>query len=122
MDAGDFMQIAIGIFFLLFGLALAYMLLRLAGMLGQVTTMVRDVNHETVPILTRVQTTVDEVNANLSNVDDITENVAAMTGTLENTTSAVSGAVTAPVKKVASVSAGLSEGVSTFFKGWRKEA
>ena len=122
MDAGAFMQIAIGIFFLLFGLGLAYMLLRLAGMLVEMTVMVRDVNREAVPILTRVQTTVDEVNANLTNVDDITEHVAAMTGTLETTTSTVSGAVTAPVKKVAGFSAGVSEGIATFFKGWRKEA
>jgi hypothetical protein len=116
------MQIAIGIFFLLFGIGLAYMLWRLAGMLVEVTGMIRDVNHEAVPILTRVQTTVDEVNANLGNVDDITEHVAAMTGTLENTTSTVSGAVTGPVKKVAGFTAGVSEGLSTFVKGWRKES
>lgn len=122
MDAGAFMRIAIGIFFLLFGLGLAYMLLRLAGLLGEVGVMVRGTGQEVVPILRRVQTTVDEVNANLSNVDEITEDVAGMTGALESTTVAVQAAVSNPIKKVAGLSAGVSEGVSTFLKGWRKEA
>ena len=97
MDAGAFMRIAIGIFFLLFGLGLAYMLLRLAGVLGEVGAMIRGTGEEVVPLLRRVQTTVDEVNANLSNVDEITEDVAGMTGALESTTVAVQAAVTTPI-------------------------
>jgi uncharacterized protein YoxC len=121
MDAGAFMDIAIGVFFLLFGIGLAYALFRLAGTFGEITVMIHDTNHEVAPILNRVQTTVDEVNANLSNVDDITANVATMTEAIDDTTSAVHDAVTAPIKKASVMSAGVSQGVSTFLKGWRKE-
>jgi len=121
MDAGAFMRIAIGVFFLLFGLGLGYMLLRLAQVLAETTVMVHDVNVEVAPTLHRLQTTVDEVNANLSNVDGITGNVASMTGNIDSTTTMVHDAVAAPIKKVSVASAAMSQGISTFLKGWRKE-
>ncbi|GAB4250943.1 MAG: hypothetical protein Kow00129_11820 [Thermoleophilia bacterium] len=121
MDAGGFMRIAIGIFFLLAGVGLGYALYRLADVLGQVTTTIHDITEETVPILTRLQTTVDEVNSELAKIDEITGSVVHVTETVESTASAVGSAVGAPVKKLAAWSAGLNESVNTFVKGRRKE-
>jgi len=122
VDAGSFMRIAIGVFFVLFGLGLIYMLIRLAGVFSAAGAMVQDVDREVVPILNRLQTTVDEVNQELGSVGSITGNVAAATGALENTTRAVQHTVGSPLKTVAGVSAGLSRAVTTLFEGKRKEA
>lgn len=116
------MKIAIGIFFLLAGVGLGYVSLRLAGLFGQLTVMVGDVDREVVPILNRLQTTVDEVNSELGKIDEITGSVVHVTGSLENTTAAVSSAISAPIKAAASVSAGLSQAFSTFVGGKRKES
>lgn len=115
------MKIAIGIFFLIFGIGLGYALYRLAGLFGETSTMVGDVNHEVVPILTRLQTTVDEVNSELGKIDDITGSAVTVATTLEQTTTAVQTAISTPVKKVAAVSAGMGEAISTFLQGRRKE-
>lgn len=122
MDAGDFMRIAIGIFFLLAGIGTGYALYRLATVLGETTKTIHDVTEETVPILTRLQTTVDEVNSELAKIDEITGSVVNVTETVEHTASAVSTAVSSPVKKLAGLSAGINESVSTFMRGRRKEA
>jgi hypothetical protein len=121
-DAGAFMEIAIGVFFLLFGLGVAFALLRLAGVFGQLSVMLHDVNGEVVPILSRLQTTVDEVNSELGKIDEITGSVVTVTETIENTTTAVHSAISNPVKKVAGLSAGVESAISTFLKGRRKES
>lgn len=120
-DAGAFMRIAIGIFFLAFAFGLTYALVRLAGVLKEVAVMLADMTKEIVPILTRVQTTVDEVNSELGKIDAITGSVVSLTGTIESTTSAVQSAISTPVKKVAGFSAGVGEAVSAFIAGRRKE-
>jgi ABC-type transporter Mla subunit MlaD len=121
-DAGAFMRVAIGIFFLLFGLGIGYALLRLGGMFGELSTMVHDVNGEVVPILNRVQTTVDEVNSELSKIDEITGSVVTVTDSIGQTSTTVQRAITGPVKRFAAFSAGVEEGLSTLIKGRRKEA
>ena len=99
MDAGGFMKIAIGIFFLLFGVGLGYALFRLALTFSQTTVMIHDVNQEAIPILTRLQTTVDEVNAELDKVNQITDTAVVATDKIETTASAVQNAISTPVKK-----------------------
>jgi len=120
-DASAFMKIAIGLFFLACGVGTTYVLVRLAAVLQQVTGMLHDVNGEFVPILTRLQTTVDEVNSELSKIDEITGSVVSVTDTIGNTTSAIQSAIGSPVKKVAGFSAGVVEALSTFLSGRRKE-
>jgi ABC-type transporter Mla subunit MlaD len=120
-DAGAFMKIAIGLFFLACGVGMTYALVRLAAVLQEVTGMLHDVNGEFVPILTRLQTTVDEVNSELGKIDEITGSVVSLTDTIGHTTSAIQNAIGSPVKKVAGFSAGVGEALSTFLSGRRKE-
>ena len=61
-NANAIMDIAIGVFFVLFGVGLFYMLLRLAGVFTRATNILTGVNTEVVPMLTRVETTLDRVN------------------------------------------------------------
>jgi uncharacterized protein YoxC len=120
-NANAIMDIAIGVFFILFGVGLLYMLLRLGGVFTRTTKILSDVNTEIVPLLTRVETTLDRVNGELDQVEQITTSVAQVLKIVESTTSAVHGAVAAPIKKVASFSSAVSEGISSFISGKRKE-
>ena len=111
-DSGAFMKICIGVFFLAFGGGTAYALIRLSSMLRRVTSILTDVNKEITPLLTRVEGTLDGVNSELGKVDQITGSVAGMVKTAESATTAVQGAVTKPIKKVAGLAAGINRGVS----------
>lgn len=120
-DAGAFMRIAIGVFFLVFGAGLAYALFRLAAVLGRVNSILVDANKEVVPLLTRVEATLDGVNSELDKVEQITGSVAEMVKVAEHTTTGVYGAVSRPLKQASGLAAGLREGVSSFLSGRRKE-
>ncbi len=121
-NANAIMDICIGIFFLLFGAGLLYMLLRLTGVFTRITGILGDVHTEVVPLLTRVETTLDRVNAELDQVERITTSTAQIMKVAESTTTAVHGAVATPIKKVAGLSSAVSEGIASFVSGKRKES
>jgi hypothetical protein len=102
-DAGAFMRIAIGVFFLAFGAGLAYSLFRLSAVFSRLNSILTDANKEVVPLLTRIEGTLDGVNAELDKVEQITGSVAEMVKVAEQTTT------------------GVKEGVSSFLSGKRKE-
>lgn len=120
-DAGAFMRIAIGIFFLLFGAGCIFALVRLASVFARLTDILADTRTQVIPLLTRVEETLDGVNAELARVDEITESVGTIVRTAANTTSAVHSAVATPLKKVAGLVTAVSEGIATFVSGNRKE-
>ena len=120
-DSGAFMRIAIGIFFLAFGAGLAYSLFRLSAVLGRLNSILTDANKEVIPLLTRVEATLDGVNSELDKVDQITGSVAEMIKVAERTTTGVYGAVSKPVRQVAGIAAGVKEGVASFLSGKGKE-
>lgn len=120
-DGGTIMKLAIGFFFVLFGVGTAYALFRLGSVLKRVTGILADANTQVIPLLTRVETTLDGVNAELGKVDQITGSVAEIVKTAEHTATAVHSAVAKPMRKMAGVVAGVSEGVTSFFGGNRRE-
>lgn len=121
-DAGAIMKIAIGIFFLAFGAGLAYALFRLAAVLSRLTSILTDANTRVIPLLTRVEATLDGVNAELGKIDEITGSAAEIVKTAEQTTTAVYGAVSKPMKKAAGLAAALNRGIESFFAGKGKES
>ncbi len=120
-DAGAIMRIAIGVFFVLVGIGIAFMLFRLGTMFKRLSSILADANTQVIPLLTRIEGTLDGVNAELGKVDQITGSVAGMVKTAEQTTTAVQSAVSKPIKKVAGLAAGVSEGLTSFFSTRRKE-
>jgi hypothetical protein len=120
-DANAIMDICIGIFFLLFGAGLLYMLLRLAGVFTRTTNILTDVNIEVIPLITRVETTLDRVNEELDQVEEITTSMAKIIKIAETSLTAAQGMMASPIKKVAGLSSALSEGVSAFLSGKKKE-
>ena len=120
-DANAIMDICIGIFFLLFGAGLLYLLLRLARVFDRTTNILTDVNTEVIPLLTRVEVTLDRVNGELDQVEEITTSMAKIIKIAETTLTAVHGAIATPIKKIAGLSSAVTEGISSFVSGKRKE-
>ena len=120
-DAGAFMRIAIGVFFLVFGAGLAYALFRLSSVFRRLADMLTSAGTQVIPLLTRVETTLDGVNSELGRVEQITGSVAEIVKTAEHTTTAVHDAVAKPARKAAGLAAGVTEGIATFLSGKGKE-
>jgi uncharacterized protein YoxC len=107
---------AAAFFFVVVAIASAYALFKAGGTLQRVDTVLADVDREAVPLLQKAGTTLDGVNANLGNVDQITKDVADITDKIDGLATAVEGAVSTPARKAASFSAGVQGAVSSFLR------
>lgn len=113
MDWSDLLKLALSIFLILTGVALAYLFLRMAGVFQRLGTSVSRITDEVVPILNKAQTTVDGVNLELMRVDEIMKTAVGATKGAEKTVQTVSSAVTMPVRKLTGLAAGAREAVAT---------
>jgi uncharacterized protein YoxC len=107
---------AAAFFFVIVAIAAAYALVKAGGTLGRVDTVLDDVDKQAVPLMQKAGTTLDGVNANLGNVDQITKDVADITDKIDSMANAVEGAVSTPARKAASFSAGVQGAVSSFMR------
>ena len=97
-DGGTIWRIALGVFFLACGVGASYALFRLGYVLKKAGDVLGSVDSQIVPLLTRVETTIDGVNSELDKVDGITGSVAEILKVAEKTTTAVHRAVSAPLR------------------------
>lgn len=100
---------------------LAWMFLRLASIFTTTERAIKDVSEQVVPLLGKTHVTVDNINSQLSQLDEAVGDVAGMTGELDQTTAVITKGVRSGVIKVSSASAGLSRGISAFLGGEKKE-
>jgi hypothetical protein len=110
------LRYAAAFFFIVVAIAAAYALFRAGKALQRLDQVMADVDEGAMPLINKAGTTLDEVNANLANVGEITKDVAQMTDKVDRMAAAVEGAVTSPARKAAAFSAGVSKGVNTLFK------
>ena len=96
---------------------LAWMLLRLARIFSTTEQTIKEVSEQVVPLLGKTHVTVDNINSQLSQLDEAVGDVAGMTGELDQTTTVITRGVRSGVIKVSSATAGLSRGISTFLGG-----
>ena len=96
---------------------LAWMFLRLARIFSTTEKSIKDVSEQVVPLLGKTHITVDNINSQLSQLDEAVGDVAGMTGELDQTTTVITRGVRSGVIKVSSATAGLSRGISTFLGG-----
>ena len=121
MDA--FVELMKGILFAGIAVAffvLAWLLLRLAGVFSTTERALKEVSEQVVPLLGKTHVTVDNINSQLSQLDEAVGDVAGMTDELDQTTTVITRGVRSGVIKVSSATAGLSRGISTFIGGERK--
>jgi uncharacterized protein YoxC len=109
---GDVWRIALAAFLVVVGLSLAWVLLRLAGTVDRLSSFIRGVEHELVPVITKVGGSVDRVNGQLDKVDQMTESAVDAVDNVDSAVRAVSLAVSRPVQKVSGFAAGVSYGAA----------
>jgi uncharacterized protein YoxC len=119
-DGGTIWRLALGVFLVLCGCGVAYALFRLGSVLNKLTHILGSVDSRVLPLLSRVETTLDGVNSELSKVDQITGSVAEMVKAAEETTTALHNAVSTPIRKIAGLAGGLRETVKSFMAARRK--
>jgi uncharacterized protein YoxC len=112
---GTVLRYAAAFFLIVVAVGMVYALIRLAQTLRRVDKLVEDTDREMVPLLSRAQVTLDQVNSELGKVDEILGSVVNVTSKVDATTNVVQTAVTAPAKKAAAFSAGVSQAVASFF-------
>ncbi len=96
---------------------LAWMFFRLARIFSTTEETIKEVSEQVVPLLGKTHVTVDNINSQLSQLDEAVGDVAGMTGELDQTTTVITRGVRSGVIKVSSATAGLSRGISTFLGG-----
>ncbi|MCC6222469.1 MAG: hypothetical protein IT201_03140 [Thermoleophilia bacterium] len=116
-SAIDVMWIVLSAFLAVVGLALAFMLLRLAGTLARLTGLLRTTEEKVVPLATKVGGTLDLVNLQLDKVDRVTDSAVDAADAADTAVRAVSMAVVRPVQKVSGLAKGVSHGASALLAG-----
>jgi hypothetical protein len=109
----DVVRGALSFFLVIVGIGLGYLFWRLGGTFGRLSTSITRITDETVPILSKSQTTVDRINLELVRVDDIMQSAVTATKGAERTVGTVTRTVSAPVRKAAGVAAGVKEAATT---------
>jgi hypothetical protein len=96
---------------------LAWVFLRLSRIFSTTERAIKDVSDQVVPLLGKTHVTVDNINSQLSQLDEAVGDVAGMTGELDQTTAVITKGVRGGVIKFSSATAGISRGISTFLGG-----
>lgn len=112
--AGDVLDYALSAFFVASGLGLAYMLVRLGGTFGRLSSFIQGTERELLPVIEKAGGTIDLVNKELDKLDVVTDSAVSMAESADTAVRAVSTAITTPVKKVTGLAAAVSHGVSAF--------
>jgi uncharacterized protein YoxC len=117
----DLAYLALSVFLLAVGLALAYAFVRLGGTLGRVSAFIKGAEEELLPVITKVGGTVDRVNNQLDKVDQMTDSAVDAVQSVDSAVRTVSFAITSPVRKISGLAAGLSHGASELrvSRDWR---
>ena len=110
------LRYAAAFFFVVVAIFMAYALFKAAKALERADKVLADVDENGIPLMQKAGATLDGVNANLGNVDEITKDVAGITDKLDKMATSVGGAVTTPARKAAAFSAGVQSAVSSFMK------
>lgn len=118
---GDSWRLALAVFLVAAGLSLAYLLVRLAGTVAQLSALIRGAGDSVLPVIGKVGGSVDRVNGQLDKVDRITDSTADAVERVDAAVRTVSMAITRPVQKVSGFAAGVSYGAADFKvrRDWR---
>jgi uncharacterized protein YoxC len=109
----DLAYLALAVFLVLAGLAIAYGALRLGGTLGRASSLLQGAEKELLPVISRVGGTLDRVNHQLDKVDQITDSAVDAVAAVDSAVRTVTGVARRPVEKIAGLVAGLTHGVSS---------
>ena len=112
-DAIDVLWIALSIFLILVGVALAIMFLRLAGTARRLTSSLGGVEDRALPLISEVGGTVERVNVQLDKADVVTTSAVDAVSAVDRGVRGVAGAVAWPVRKISSFTKGVKHGAAS---------
>jgi uncharacterized protein YoxC len=112
MSGGAIAALVAAIAFVLLVLLLAVPLLKLGRTLDETTLAIRKTHDGIAPLLTDAQSTIAAVNAQLDQVEGISQNVNSMTTNVAAMTSIVSSTLGSPLIKAAAFTYGVRKTVS----------
>ena len=120
-SSGEVVDIALAIFLILAGAGIAWVSLELGATLQRLSSLIRGTQDEVLPVVSKLGTTVDHVNAQMEKVDRITDSAVDAADSADTAVRAVSLAITRPVQKVAGFAAGVTHGVADLktTRNWR---
>ena len=121
INSSDLWRIALAVFLLAVGIALAYLFVRMARTTDSVTDLIQGTEREVLPVIEKVGGSVDRVNTQLDKVDKVTDSAVDVADSVDTAVRAVSMAVTKPVQKVSGFAAGVSYGAADLKtkRGWK---
>ncbi|HST16701.1 MAG TPA: hypothetical protein VLK36_03465 [Gaiellaceae bacterium] len=121
-SAGDAAYLALAVFLVLVGLALAWALVRLSVTFDRLSSLLRSSERELIPVVSKLGGSVDRVNAQLDKLDPATDSAVDAVDAVDAAVRSVSFAITKPVQKLTGLTAGLSHGWSSLRRrrNWRE--
>lgn len=114
ISSGDILDYALAAFFIASGAGLAYMLIRMGGTFGRLSSFIKGAERDVLPVVVKAGGTVDRVNDQLDKLDTVTDSAVAMADSADTAVRAVSTAITTPVKKVSGLATGITHGFAAF--------
>lgn len=120
----DLGNLALAIFLIVLGLALAYALFRLGETFRRLSSLISGTERELLPVINKTGGTVDRVNAQLDKVDRMTDSAVDAVESVDAAVRTASRAVSTPVRKLSGFAAGVQHGAATLKarRDWRGAA
>jgi uncharacterized protein YoxC len=109
----DALWIALSVFFVLVGVGLTYLLVRLGGTVGRLTSFLQGLEREVLPVINQAGGTMERVNAQLDKVDLVTDSAVDVADSVDTAVRAVTLALTRPVQKISGLAEGIAHGLAS---------
>ena len=112
-DALDVLWIALAVFLIVVGVALAAMFVRLAGTARRLTSLLSGVEERALPLIKEVSGTVERVNVQLDKADVVTTSAVDAVSAVDRGVRDVAGVLSWPVRKISSFTTGVKHGAAS---------
>jgi uncharacterized protein YoxC len=109
----DVLWLALSGFLVLLAVALAFVLFRLAGTVGRLSSFIQGLEREVLPVINQAAGTMERVNAQLDKVDRVTDSAVDAADSVDTAVRAVTFALTRPVQKISGLAEGIAHGVAS---------
>ena len=109
----DALWIALSVFFVLVGVGLAYLLVRMGGTVGRLTSFLQGLEREVLPVINQAGGTMERVNAQLDKVDLVTDSAVDVADSVDTAVRAVTLALVRPVQKISGLAEGIAHGLAS---------
>jgi uncharacterized protein YoxC len=112
-EAIDALWIALSVFLVLVAVGLTYVLVRLGGTVGELTSYLKGLERETLPVINEAGGTLQRVNAQLDKADLVTDSAVDIADSVDTAVRAVTFAITRPVQKASGLVEGIAHGLAS---------